>query len=156
MVFHWLSPKKPPPPWNGKPFVLGVDSPFCSTIVLFKNQLFPLGFCWFSEKKDPWKEWTWKCPLDVWDESIHVSRGAERLTTIKTARCLSNLHPVSRLYSRAGVGVEVHWKPLARHGHLRRTKTPSLLCRGLLGLVDIFKMILEIMRGNRSGSQDSR
>ena len=36
---------------------LGVDSPFCSTIVLFKNQLFPQGFGWFFGKKDAWKEW---------------------------------------------------------------------------------------------------
>ena len=34
--------------------VLGVDSPFFSTIVLLNNQLFPQGW-WFSGKKDPWK-----------------------------------------------------------------------------------------------------
>ena len=33
-------------------FFLGVDSPFFSAIVLFKSQLFPLGFRWFSGKKD--------------------------------------------------------------------------------------------------------
>ena len=32
---------------------LGVDSPFCSTIVLFNNPLFSLGFVRFSRKKDP-------------------------------------------------------------------------------------------------------
>ena len=37
------------------PTTLGVDSPFFSTIVLFKNRLFPLGF-WLPEKKDAWKE----------------------------------------------------------------------------------------------------
>ena len=36
---------------------LGADFPFFSAIVLFKNQPFPLGFLWFSRKKDPWKEW---------------------------------------------------------------------------------------------------
>ena len=36
---------------------LGVDSPFFSTIVLLKNQLFPQGFGWFCRKKDAWKEW---------------------------------------------------------------------------------------------------
>ena len=36
---------------------LGVDSPFCSTIVLFKHLLLSQGFCWFSRKKDPCKEW---------------------------------------------------------------------------------------------------
>ena len=30
--------------------ILGVDSPFFSTIVLFKNQLFLKGFWWFSRK----------------------------------------------------------------------------------------------------------
>ena len=41
---------------NGpEPIVLGVDSPFCSTIVLFKHQLFSLDFFRFSKKKDPWK-----------------------------------------------------------------------------------------------------
>ena len=35
----------------------GVASPFFSTIVLFKNQLFPQGFGWFFRKKDAWKEW---------------------------------------------------------------------------------------------------
>ena len=44
---------------------LGVHSPFFSTIVLLKNQLFPLGFRWLSGKNDPWKEWTCKCPLEL-------------------------------------------------------------------------------------------
>ena len=37
--------------------ILGVDSPFFSSIVLFNNQLFSQGFWWFPRKKDPWKEW---------------------------------------------------------------------------------------------------
>ena len=37
--------------------VLGVGSQIFSTIVLFKNQLFLLGFRRFSRKKNPWKEW---------------------------------------------------------------------------------------------------
>ena len=37
-----------------------LDSQFFSTIIL----LFPLGFWWFSGKKDPWKEWKWKLPLE--------------------------------------------------------------------------------------------
>ena len=48
----------------GQPVVLGVDSPLFSTIVLSKNLLFPLGFWWLCEKKDAWKEWKWKCPLE--------------------------------------------------------------------------------------------
>ena len=40
---------------------LGVDSPFFSTIVLFKIQLFPQGvgqsLGWFFRKKGPWKDW---------------------------------------------------------------------------------------------------
>ena len=39
------------------PTDLGIDSPFFSTIVLFKNQLFLQGFGWFCGKKDSWKEW---------------------------------------------------------------------------------------------------
>ena len=38
---------------SGRFFVLGVDSPFFSTIVLFTNQPFSLGFRRFSRKKDP-------------------------------------------------------------------------------------------------------
>ena len=34
---------------------LGVDSPFFSTIVLFKNQLFPLGFDGFLKRRIPGK-----------------------------------------------------------------------------------------------------
>ena len=43
---------------------LGVNSPFVSTIVLFKNQLFPLGFDGFLKRRDHWKEWKfeWKVP----------------------------------------------------------------------------------------------
>ena len=41
---------------------LGDDSPFFSTIVLFNNQPFSLGFRRFSGKKDPRKEWKWKLP----------------------------------------------------------------------------------------------
>ena len=37
-----------------KSIVLKVHSPFFSTLVLFKHQLFLLGF-WFSGKKDPGK-----------------------------------------------------------------------------------------------------
>ena len=33
-------------------------------MVLFKNQLFALGFRRFSRKKDPWKEWKWKVPME--------------------------------------------------------------------------------------------
>ena len=35
--------------------LLGVDSPFCSTIFLFKTQWFSLGFLRLSRKKDPLK-----------------------------------------------------------------------------------------------------
>ena len=38
-------------------YVLGVDSPFFSTIVLLKNQLFVWVFDGLPEKKRPWKEW---------------------------------------------------------------------------------------------------
>ena len=37
--------------------ILGLDSPFCSIIVLSKKRPFSLGFRRFSRKKDPWKEW---------------------------------------------------------------------------------------------------
>ena len=37
--------------------VLGADSPFFSTIIIFNNQPFSVGFRRFSRKKDPWKEW---------------------------------------------------------------------------------------------------
>ena len=37
--------------------VLGLVSPFFSTIVLFEIQPFSLAFWRFSRKKDPWKEW---------------------------------------------------------------------------------------------------
>ena len=40
------------------PKALEVNSPFFSTIVLFKTQLFSPGFWGFSRKRDPWKEWT--------------------------------------------------------------------------------------------------
>ena len=44
---------------------LGVDSPFFSIIVLFKNRIF---FLWvfddFLKDSDPWKEWKWKAPLE--------------------------------------------------------------------------------------------
>ena len=47
---------------------LMVDSPFVSTTVLSKTRLFPqflfVLFLWFPEKKDPWKEWEWKVPLE--------------------------------------------------------------------------------------------
>ena len=43
---------------------LGVDSPFFSTFVLFKNQLFPQGLAWYFRKKDAWKEWKCKVPLE--------------------------------------------------------------------------------------------
>ena len=46
------------------PTTLGVDSPLFSTIVIFNNQLFPQRCWWLSGKKDPWKEWNWKLPLD--------------------------------------------------------------------------------------------
>ena len=44
--------------------VLRVDSPFFSTIVLSKTGSVSLGFRRFSRKKDPWKEWKWKVPLE--------------------------------------------------------------------------------------------
>ena len=43
------------------PKFLGVDFPFFPTIVLFKTQLFSLGFRRFSRRKDPWKEWGRYC-----------------------------------------------------------------------------------------------
>ena len=43
---------------EGSSRLLRVDSPFFSTVGLFKkNQLFPQGFGWFCRKKDAWKEW---------------------------------------------------------------------------------------------------
>ena len=39
----------------------GVDSPFFSTKVLFKDRPLSLGFCRFSGKKDSWKEWSRGC-----------------------------------------------------------------------------------------------
>ena len=36
----------------------GVDSPFFSTNVLFKDRPISLGFWRFSGKKDSWKEWS--------------------------------------------------------------------------------------------------
>ena len=50
------------PPWSfwERP-TCQLDSPFCSTIVLLKNLMFPLRFWWFPKKKDPWKEWR-SCP----------------------------------------------------------------------------------------------
>ena len=52
-------------PLVGKCESLGVDSPLFSAIVLSKNQPFCQGFCWwFPRKKDPWKEWKWKVPLE--------------------------------------------------------------------------------------------
>ena len=42
----------------------GVDSPVFSPIVPSKNRPFSLGLWRFSIKKDPWKEWTWKVPLE--------------------------------------------------------------------------------------------
>ena len=59
--------------------VLGVDSPFFSAIVLFKNQPFPQGFWWFSRKKDPWKEWG-SYPLDVQQVAFQQASGAGSLS----------------------------------------------------------------------------
>ena len=47
----------------------GVDSPFFSAIVLFKNQPFP-AFWWLSRKKDPWKEWKWKLALEISSDTL--------------------------------------------------------------------------------------
>ena len=41
-----------------------VDSPFFSTIVLFKIRSVSPEFLRFPEKKDPWKEWKWKVPRE--------------------------------------------------------------------------------------------
>ena len=43
--------------------LLGVDSPFFSTSVLFNTPLFPLFFL----KKDAWKEWG-RHPLECWGD----------------------------------------------------------------------------------------
>ena len=37
---------------------------------------FFLGFRRFSRKKDPWKEWKWKVPLEPWAVSSYFSRQA--------------------------------------------------------------------------------
>ena len=44
------------PIFRSQDIYLGLDSPFCSTIVLSKNRPFSLRFRWFSRKTDPWKE----------------------------------------------------------------------------------------------------
>ena len=63
--------------------VLGVDSPFCSTIVLFKNQLFFQGFGWFYRKKDARKEWKRKVPLDdAATESLDCVSGHRRVKVV--------------------------------------------------------------------------
>ena len=49
---------------------LGVDSSFFSTIALFKKMLCSLGFLRFSRRKDPWKEWKWKVPLEIWNMPV--------------------------------------------------------------------------------------
>ena len=55
-------------------FPPGVDSPFFSTIVLFKNRLvFLPGLVWFFRKKDAWKDWTWKLPLEPSSSASKVS-----------------------------------------------------------------------------------
>ena len=40
-----------------------------STIVLFQNQAFSKGFWRLSRKKDPWNEWKWKLPLELFQFS---------------------------------------------------------------------------------------
>ena len=58
-------------PFTGVIVIPGVDSAFFSIIVLVKHRSpFSLGFWRLSEKKDPWKEWKWKVPLEEWLESL--------------------------------------------------------------------------------------
>ena len=57
-----------------KRIALGVDSPFFSTIVLSKNRRFPRRV---SRKKDPWKEWKWKVPLELHHIALELAKGAE-------------------------------------------------------------------------------
>ena len=52
----WVSGKMPKTA-AASLFSLGLDSPFFSTMVLFKNPPFSPRFWKFSRKKDPWKEW---------------------------------------------------------------------------------------------------
>ena len=60
---------------------LGVDSPFFSTIVLFKDQLFPQGFGWFFRKKDGENGWT--VPLE--QAGLRLHKQPEGIVLPKTA-----------------------------------------------------------------------
>ena len=53
---HLTSDKGEVQSLNGYPLAR-IRCPFFLTIVLLKNRPFPLGFSWFPDKKDPWKEW---------------------------------------------------------------------------------------------------
>ena len=75
---------------------LGVDSPLLSTIVLFKNQLFPSClFFFFLRKKDAWKEWKWKLPLDFF---------AMFKATCRILRCSRPLSALLRVAMAASCG----------------------------------------------------
>ena len=50
--------------WN-PPIVLGVDYPFFHSSLISETSRFCLSFRMVSRKKDPWKEWTWKVPLEI-------------------------------------------------------------------------------------------
>ena len=97
---------------------LGVDSPFFSTIVLFKTLHFPLHFLRFSRKKDPWKEWKWKVPLDFLEAPPPKKKGDEPPNAAgaldhqpgRVARAGCNRHLAPRIQNLRKGGLQ----PLAR------------------------------------------
>ena len=69
--------------------LLGVNSPFCSAIVLVKNRSpFPQGFWWFSRKKDPWVHNGEGAPREAaslhqwYDGSVHTHKKSGSLFTM--------------------------------------------------------------------------
>ena len=70
-VSRWY--RVPCMPAGAQPQYSGVDS----ISILFnhcsfqKPIAFPQAFWWFSRKKDPWKEWKWKLPLEVCLGCLH-------------------------------------------------------------------------------------
>ena len=67
-----------------------IPIPFFSAIVLFKNRPFPPGVWRFSRRKDPWKEWKWRLPLELRDtkgEAALLRLPPKKIT--HTSICLS-------------------------------------------------------------------
>ena len=68
----------------------------------------PLGFWWFSRKKDPWKKWKWKLPLELRLEETGIWMGLELILGKMVLQPRNNLiGHFGRSFQDPGLGVRV-------------------------------------------------